>query len=86
MNWWKKANHRFAGVPEVILLRYGPEGMYLLIDNIRYRCPGFVPGVKARMDALIRARAWGKAKQLCRSINCVNEEKEKQQDSQLTLF
>jgi len=90
MNWFKRSFIIEAGYPEVILLRYNPEGMTVLIDNVRYRCPGYYPTVVARLNALIRAKAWGKAKQLLRTIQCINEEKEKQdfqsQQAQLTLF
>jgi hypothetical protein len=59
MNWFKRAQ------AEVIITRFGPEGMGVIIDGKRYRCSGYSPLVHRQLEALIRAKAWGKAKQLC---------------------
>ena len=70
MNWYKRAQQ------QVMITRTGPEGLAVIIDGKRYHCSGYNPLAHRRLEALIKAKAWGKAKQMCRSLQCVRSELE----------
>jgi len=61
LSWYKHAQ-------EVQITSWSNEGMNVVIDGKRYWIRGYNPQSHNHLRVLIRARAYGKAKQLLRSL------------------
>lgn len=68
MNWYKVSQS------EVQIASWCDEGVVVYIDNKRYWCAGKDTRLMRKLNSLINAKAWGKAKNLIRNWPCVREE------------